>query len=91
MPLVVMSITQPLQSYLLVVTCLGCTPYYHYVHFLQVRLFEDFSSGGSLCVIMATAFRVKADQSWYMCNVCVCVTCHIPVHFHYVSGVASTF
>ena len=71
--MVVMSITQPLQSYLLVVTCLGCTPYYHYVHFLQVRLFEDFSSGGSLCVIMATAFRVKADQSWYMCNVCVCV------------------
>lgn len=31
---------------------------------LPVSLFEDLSPGGALCHIMATAFRVKTEQSW---------------------------
>ena len=31
---------------------------------LPVSLFEDLNPGGALCHIMATAFRVKTEQSW---------------------------
>ena len=31
---------------------------------LPVNLFEDLNPGGSLCHIMATAFRVKTEHSW---------------------------
>ena len=31
---------------------------------LQIYLFEDLSSGGMLCHIMATAYRVKTEQLW---------------------------
>lgn len=31
---------------------------------LPVSLFEDLSAGGSLCQILATAYRVKTEQSW---------------------------
>lgn len=31
---------------------------------LPVSLFEDLTPGGALCHIMATAFRVKTEQSW---------------------------
>ena len=31
---------------------------------LPVSLFEDLAPGGALCHIMATAFRVKTEQSW---------------------------
>lgn len=32
--------------------------------YVQVYLFDDFSSGGTLCHIMATAYRVKTEQLW---------------------------
>ena len=31
---------------------------------VPVRLFQDLLPGGALCIIMATAFRVKAEQNW---------------------------
>ena len=31
---------------------------------LPAPLFEDYSPGGSLCHILATAYRIKTEQSW---------------------------
>ena len=31
---------------------------------LPMKVFQDFSSGGGLCQIMATVFRTKAEQGW---------------------------
>lgn len=31
---------------------------------LPSPLFDDLSPGGSLCHILATAYRVKTEQSW---------------------------
>ena len=37
-----------------------------YTHTIKATLFEDYTLGGPLCQIMATAFRVKTEQSWYV-------------------------
>ena len=29
-----------------------------------MKLFMDYSSGGSLCVILANVFKTKAEQGW---------------------------
>lgn len=31
---------------------------------LPAPLFEDYSPGGALCQILASAYRVKTEQSW---------------------------
>lgn len=31
---------------------------------LPIKLFHDFSEGGALCHILATAYQVKSEQSW---------------------------
>jgi len=30
----------------------------------QIKLFHDYSEGGALCHILATAYQVKSEQSW---------------------------
>ena len=30
----------------------------------QIELFHDYSEGGALCHILATAYQVKSEQSW---------------------------
>lgn len=33
---------------------------------LPAPLFEDYSPGGALCQILASAYRVKTEQSWWV-------------------------
>ena len=35
---------------------------------LPAPLFDDLAPGGSLCHILATAYRVKTEQSWSVCS-----------------------
>lgn len=38
--------------------------YYCYYCFCKVKLFDDFTADGTLCNILAIAYKVKVEHSW---------------------------
>lgn len=48
----------PVSSYIVSCDLIMC--YSHH----QMKLFHDYSEGGALCHILATAYQVKSEQSW---------------------------
>lgn len=37
---------------------------YVFIFDAQMKMFMDYSSGGSLCVIFANVFKTKMEQGW---------------------------